>query len=122
MKIKTNHIYFILLFIFFNKAFCQNHNLQFNQVYSFNGYLGQGETGPSWVVPQGKVWKVEYFSSSFFVLNEGRTGGGSGNANNGPLWLKAGDSIRYDLYFYGANCCGNSTNYLISIIEFNIVP
>lgn len=121
MKNKINYIYLaLLLCFFFNKTYCQSHNLQFNQVYSYSGYLFQGESGPSWVVPDGKVWKVEYFTQSFFVLNNARAGGGT--ANNGPLWLKAGDSIRYDLNFWGANCCGASSTYLISIIEFNLIP
>jgi hypothetical protein len=110
----------ILFCLSSEKTLSQNNNLQFNQVYSYNGYLFQGDVGPTWTVPQGKVWKVEYFTTTFFVLNNQRAGNSS--ANNGPLWLKAGDEIKYDLNLWGANCCGANAVYLISIMEFNIIP
>lgn len=119
MKTTVITILFFLFTVLTSKSFAQG-NLQFNQVLTYSGSVYQGGTGPTWTVPAGKVWKVENFTYSFFVLNNDRADNTS--SNNGPLWLKAGDQIRYDLAFYGANCCGASTTYRVSIIEFNIVP
>jgi hypothetical protein len=113
--------YTLLLFLIcdlaLTKSFAQS-NLKFNQVLSYSGTVGQGGTGPTWTVPSGKVWKVEYFTYPYFCLNNEKAGNGS--SNGGPLWLKSGDQIKYDLYLYGANCCGAITDYLISIMEFDI--
>jgi len=114
-------------------------NLQFNQVLTFTGYMTGSCSGnyctatassPIWVVPQNKVWKIEYKS---------RTDGGhtrfylnavsmvdiwtSTAVDNAPLWLKANDEI----YFQASATAGGggtSVNhpYIISIIEYNIVP
>jgi hypothetical protein len=94
-------------------------DLQFNQVYSYAGYLSQGGQTEQWIVPVGKVWKVEHFSHAWFVVNGGRAN--VSETNNGPLWLKAGDAIMYSGPIHGA-CCGGSINFLISIVEFNLIP
>jgi hypothetical protein len=113
-------IYIAILVLSISSTCLSQSNLQFNQPITYSGFLGQGSSSPTWTVPAGKVWKVEHFSHDFLVVNNDRAG--NGNSNSGPLWLKAGDQIRYDLAFYGANCCGTSTNFLISIIEFNLIP
>jgi hypothetical protein len=129
-------------------------NLQFNQVLTFTGYITgscqvafQGGScnvtvsSPIWVVPQNKVWKIEYKSrtdggGARFYLNavsmvdlwDRITSGGSWGftstaVDNAPLWLKANDEIHFQASAPGNNG-GASVNhpYIISIIEYNIVP
>ena len=107
-------------------------NLQFNQVLSYaqlHGLSSCGSnvcswTGPTYTVPTGKVWKIEYFAqggqypasllvnSSFDITS----------VNNGsPVWLKAGDQIQLRRVCTTANCASGGS-YLLSIIEFNVVP
>ena len=100
------------------KGFTQG-NLQFNQVYSYSGFLSQGASSPAWTVPVGKVWKVDFFTTDWIVLNNNR--GSNTNNNGGALWLRPGDLIYYSGPAYNV-CCGGSTHYLISIIEFNVIP
>jgi hypothetical protein len=100
------------------KGFTQG-NLQFNQVYSYSGFLSQGASSPVWTVPVGKVWKVDFFTTDWIVLNNNR--GSNTNNNGGALWLRPGDLIYYSGPAYGV-CCGGNTHYLISIIEFNVIP
>jgi hypothetical protein len=122
-------------------------NLQFNQVLTFTGYITGScqvaypgascnvtASSPIWVVPQNKVWKIEYKS---------RTDGGAhfkfflnavsivdllerAAVDNAPLWLKANDEIRFEAYAATTNYnqSGATVNipYVISIIEYNIVP
>lgn len=117
MKIISGLLFFLILSVVYMNA---HGNLQINQVYTYNGILYQGETSAVRTVPDGKIWKVDHFTTDFLVVNGGRAG--NVNSNNGPMWLKAGDTIYYSLSLYGANCCGANTNFLMSIIEFNLVP
>jgi hypothetical protein len=125
-------------------------NLQFNQVLTFTGYMTSScpqayctatASSPIWVVPQNKVWKIEYKSrtdggGARFYLNavsmvdlwDRITSGGSWGftstaVDNAPLWLKANDEIHFQASAPGNNG-GASVNhpYIISIIEYNIVP
>ena len=114
---KTIAILFCLLVS--HIGFCQG-NLQFNQVFTYNGQMGQCGDGQTWTVPTGKVWKLEHFTSTWLVINSDRAD--NINNNNGAIWLKPGDTVKYSAALYGACCCGAQTNYVISIIEFNVVP
>jgi len=90
-------------------------NLQFNQVLTYSGYLYM-QAAPNFVVPEGKVWKVEAYTKDFLHFNGVRI---SDNITNlGVLWLKAGDVLNYTTDF----CSGCSVKYFVSIIEFNITP
>jgi hypothetical protein len=118
--LSVKKVFFVLVFIFpFNWAFSQNHNLEFNQVYSYAGFLNGGANSPVWTVPASKVWKVDFFTTDWLVLNGNKAS--NLNNNGGPLWLKEGDVVYYSGPSYSI-CCGGTTNYLISIIEFNVVP
>jgi hypothetical protein len=98
-------------------------NLQFNQVISQIGQLSFCSGSPTWTVPAGKVWKVEYFSRTWnmFYVN-GFSINGSGSMNEGVLWLKAGDYVTFvstcNIYA-GFN---QPATYVFSAIEYNIVP
>ena len=120
-----------LLSILTSKSFAQG-NLQFNQVLTYSGTLTTGwNSSPSYTVPVGKVWKIEFHSVSDNYISLYLNGAvihdvamvGSVNAagsviNSSPIWLKTGDVINY---------AGQLPNYsqqgwALSIIEFNIVP
>ena len=107
------------IFVLFSGIVFSQGNLQFNQVYSYSGFLNGGGVSPVWTVPAGKVWKVDFFTTDWIVLNNNR--GSNTNNNGGALWLRPGDLIYYSGPAYNI-CCGGTTNYLISIIEFNVVP
>jgi hypothetical protein len=109
-------------------------NLQFNQVVSYSG-TSSSNNSPTWSVPIGKVWKIESASASYGSTAFRRVyvdaGGGFGhysilNVNEPtvppvfPIWLKAGDQV---YVFASCSSCGVQTlSYVISIIEFNIIP
>jgi len=94
-------------------------NLQFNTVYTYSGFMNTGTQTPTLTVPNGKFWKIDHFTSTWLVINNNKA---DNTANNGgPVWLKSGDIIFYSAPFYNA-CCGGTSNYLISIIEYNIIP
>jgi hypothetical protein len=98
-------------------------------------------SSPIWVVPQNKVCKIEYKSRTDggahfqFFLNAvpmvdlfDRVAGyySSTAVDNAPLWLKANDEIRFEASAATTNYnqSGVTVNrpYIISIIEYNIVP
>jgi hypothetical protein len=123
-------------FIFFSlNSFCQG-NLQFNQVLTFSGALtGSTTISPTYTVPAGKVWKIEYLSET--RKRTGSTGNPyfgaviNGTAQNieigsNPIWLKEGNTIYYRNYGFnldGLDGWGTLLqSYLISVIEYNIIP
>ena len=106
-------------------------NLQFNQVLTYTQSHGLSScgsnvcswTGPTYTVPTNKVWKIEYFSqggqypasllvNSSFDVN---------SVNGSPIWLKSGDQVQLRRVCTTANCLSGGS-YLLSIIEFNIIP
>lgn len=119
-------------------------NLQFNQVITLTGQVSTGSA--NWFdsntsnVPAGKVWKVESISgapnsgndsyrtgviingSRGVISNPGNdtAGNGSFSADIFPIWLKSTDNIGFTCY--GATNNSTSYSYIISIIEFNIIP
>ncbi len=111
---------FILFFaLLFSKADAQN--LQFSQVLTYAGQIqtwdGGSNLSPTWVVPEGKVWKVESYAMSYLFVNNVNI---TSNTNQGIIWLKAGDSIKYGSTTMSIPSPGYS--YFLSIIEFNVVP
>lgn len=117
-------------------------NLQFNQVLTYTGYIiascpqawcTASASSPIWVVPQNKVWKIEYKSrtdggGARFYLNGVSmadvyeryhgAGGASIAIDNAPVWLKANDEI----HFEASGTYSVNHPFIISIIEYNIVP
>ena len=123
-------ILIVIGLLFYVYSFSQG-NLQFNQVLSYaqlHGLSSCGSnvcswTGPTYTVPTGKVWKIEHFAqggqypasllvNSSFEIN---------SVNGSPVWLKAGDQIQLRRVCTTANCASGGS-YLLSIIEFNVVP
>jgi hypothetical protein len=111
-------------------------NLQFNQVRNFTGNLSGIATGissPIQVVPQGKVWKVEHVggngsnpgsSPRWGVLVNGSFSasfiGTYIDQNICPIWLKENDTLQF--YYVNPQATNQSCSYVISVIEFNVVP
>jgi len=124
---------FVFILLFNSVAFSQG-NLQFSQVVSYSG-TSSSNNSPTWAVPLGKVWKIESASASYGSTAFRRVyvdaGGGFGhysilNVNEPtvhpvfPIWLKSGDQV---YVFASCSNCGTQTlNYVISILEFNIIP
>ncbi len=98
-------------------------NLQFSQVLT---YSGNQVVPVGFVVPVGKVWKVESASTAFTqwsvnnvsFLESGYTSSGTYRTipDKFPFWLKEGDVLT------PGNVGTNSYSYFVSIIEFTIVP
>jgi hypothetical protein len=118
-------------------------NLQFNKVKTLTGTI-PGQTSLNLdTVPAGKVWKIESIglsplflqiggyacSETFFAINGVEFVNHAPRVNNSnlvvlnnqSLWLKAGDRIGYIYRSLGGNCNTNQP-YVISIIEYNIIP
>jgi hypothetical protein len=117
----------IALFFLATTSFAQG-NLQFNQVISGTGILATNGVSANQTVPTGKVWKIESISG----WNDGGSRLGltvntisvpvSGNVPF-PVWLKAGDVLRFTLLTNPASGSAlGPMNYIYSIIEFNIIP
>ena len=111
-------------------------NLQFNQVVTVTesftlsqiGFNSWGYTGSVFTVPENKVWKIEKFSGDIIGTNSGSnflrinnvTDMSVETLNSGPTWLKAGDFLVPSAACTG--CGALSGNFLVSIIEFNVIP
>jgi hypothetical protein len=110
-------------------------NLQFNQVLTFKGEFitGSTEFSTTYTVPVGKVWKIEYLTKSKVKTATGYPYlapviNGTPieiDTDSNPIWLKSGDTIAYQNYGY--YYASQSTyrldgTWLISIIEYNIIP
>jgi hypothetical protein len=112
----------IALLLFSMGSYAQG-NLQFNQVKTFNGniYMPLLDT-----VPNGKVWKIE--SMGFSKSNNYMTINGTPYLNfsdpyflgnsiinsqtiKETIWLKSGDVLGWQGY-----------SYVITLIEYNIIP
>lgn len=103
-------------------------NLQFNQVLTYTGKIVNTDSSATWVVPASKVWKIESMSNiintcNSFVLNNFAiknanypTNGGYTENYYSPIWLKAGDAIKF------RTSCSGTFIYYISIIEYNLIP
>ncbi|MCX6192457.1 MAG: hypothetical protein NT109_09285 [Flavobacteriia bacterium] len=134
------HILTFSFLLLFGTFFSQG-NLQFNQVLTFTGTVTSDNgfvNSPINSVPAGKVWKIEHVGGSTALMgnstqygiriNNATTVGYWGNSPSNyqlqikdicPIWLKTGD----DLSFYWSQYNGTqSCDFVISIVEFNIVP
>jgi len=141
-----------ILFIFFTLQSFAQGNLQFNQVLTYSGTINCGQASPTWTVPAGKVWKIEYRSvvagnpnknlgygmvgpsGPLFSLNNIKLSdfhydySNSGNTlyltadQNHPMWLKAADQFQFSLDGSGNCDYYPKYNYAISILEYNIIP
>ncbi len=112
---------FLLIFAFLI-SFKQVNSatLVFNQILTFSGITTNTQQyNTICVVPLGKTWKVESFTlyggTSFTLFNGLRTNAFSTTFNSYSFWMKAGDSLGVEQFY-------NTSNYTISIIEYNIVP
>jgi hypothetical protein len=109
--------YIFVLFFALHFSNANAQNLQFSQVLTF-GLTATANTVVG-VVPENKVWKIEFAhvgSSSLEVNNYSIVSKTANGWNQFPIWLKAGDIL-------SANGSTNlPPSYFISIIEFNIVP
>lgn len=125
-----NLLFFTFLLI--SLSFTAQGNLQFNQVVTLTGTTIIDPFTLA-TVPAGKVWKIEHSSAArggspanvSYVCNNVSSPISLPQTNwatyklqvDGPIWLKAGDSIKF------TNSSANyATDYFFSIIEFNIVP
>jgi hypothetical protein len=143
---RLSHFSLLLLSSMFlalcSTSFAQG-NLQFNQVFNLSGGVSSTSNSPGLsqlqTVPSGKVWKIEHVGSnattasctnSYYGLkiNNGittfleffSTGNIGKNYNICPIWLKESDNLQF---VFNNGCANNlSISYVISIIEFNVVP
>jgi hypothetical protein len=117
----------LIAFLFMLLGTKAQSNLQLSQVLTYNGSLQPNQLSTKWIVPSGKVWKIEARSPDFFVINGTYfTGGAIGLTSNYgrlsgapislPIWLKSGDNIWYQTN----NDYPFPTDYFISILEFNL--
>jgi hypothetical protein len=113
-------------------------NLQFNQVLTFTGSVGitgpNAVTSPIQTVPAGKVWKIEYVGGTASNQSSGNVRFGiqmnSGismvywhtlvDQNICPIWLKASDNLQF--YYHNPGGTAQTCSYIISVVEFNIIP
>lgn len=126
----------ICLFVGLNTV-AQNR-LEFNEVITIDTTFSQTFSpgtqtyyGDYHYVPDGKVWKVEYWYSNgcmqindMDILGKLHYAGSQSSQNvavepvSFPIWLKSGDKIRYKFWHNGNN---QSISFFISVLEFNIV-
>lgn len=121
-------------------------NLQFNQVLTISGNTTMSSNNvkvysPIQTVPSGKVWKIEFVGSSGFTsvnptFFDYRWGISVNTRDiflflalniaspySMPIWLKEGDQLRFFSSTSGWSTGNNiTTNYVFSILEFNIIP
>jgi hypothetical protein len=126
---------FTLAMLLFSMATYAQGNLQFNQVRTFTGNISINSFKLFDTIPQGKVWKIEAIGlNQFCFLNiNGRNyvnyflqGTNNGNGitsvvSNENLWLKSGDVVGY-YSPWNSNCATCSFDYIVSVIEYNIIP
>jgi len=119
--------------LLFSMASYAQGNLQFNQVKTFTGsIISNGSFKLFDTIPQGKVWKIEAIglNASCFLNINGRNyvntllhigNTATSMVSNENLWLKAGDVVGY-YSSMNFNCPGCSSDYVVSVIEYNIIP
>ena len=134
------HLLTCCLFLFLGLCFSQG-NLQFNQVLTFTGTVTSNNgfvNSAINTVPLGKVWKIEHVGGSTSLMGNGTQYGitinnatsicywGSSPANQllkvkeiCPIWLKSGDNISFYWSQYNQT---QSCDFIISIVEFNLIP
>ena len=133
----------------FNSAFTLRRaqgNLQFNQVLTYTGSIqwsaqpwqGFLVNGPQWTVPSGKGWKIEHKKKALyqylgFYLNgigvvdifttSNAFGPSAVSVDNSILCLKENDIVNFATQGNVNDIGGSGTvQYVISILEFNVIP
>jgi hypothetical protein len=113
-------------------------NLQFNQVLTYTGSLNNAQQiSSTFTVPVGKIWKIKYVSKLPYKMSSQGTYAnyyeGFGlivnnlwtyGDNYNELFLKAGDTLKvgyYNQQNQSTYFAGITLDFVISIVEFNIV-
>ena len=98
--------------------------LVFSQCLTFNGdsYTGAGgiQYSPEYVVPEGKVWKIEYAYvdnncaniCNYLMVNNYTSVPLIANFHTFPVWVKSGDVIKI-------RSSSSTSDYFVTILEFN---
>jgi hypothetical protein len=112
-------------------------NLQFNQVLTYSGeFLANDEspqTSAVYTVPANKVWKIEFLSNPLRGPENGPRPVINGKSlyvdpGSNPIWLKTGNTIQYEALGAATYAAYSDPKYkpyrswLVSIIEYNIIP
>lgn len=128
------YIYSFLFVAISATSFAQG-NLQYDSTITLDGSItdsyqsATSTNGVLYTVPDGKTWKITsmIFSDNFtvkinslpFYLSNSSTS----NPIQFPLWLKSGDRIQFAYNYSGSQFTPNNTqHYLMSALQFNIVP
>lgn len=134
---KMKNIYTLLICLLIGFSALGQGNLQFNQVLNYSGKFTATGESTTYTVPENKVWKIEYLTPSKIG-----TGPGMSPANgfllpvingvtpelsdpNPPIWLKAGSTLKYRYESpsaYSPEYLYRIQNWIISVIEYNIIP
>jgi hypothetical protein len=128
----------IALFSVLGSLLYSQGNLQFNQVLTFTGSIGvigpNAVTSPIQTVPAGKVWKIESVGGLASNQSSGNVRFGI-QINTGisivywnnlidqnicPIWLKTNDNLQF--YYHNPSTNAQTCSYIISVVEFNIIP
>jgi hypothetical protein len=127
--------------LLFSMASYAQGNLQFNQVLTYNGTLTPSQfVSTTYTVPTGKIWKIKYVThlpytttQSIYTNNQPVNYGFALNINSKwqfgenftEIFLKSGDTIKLGWTNQtapsGFNAPFANFDYVISIVEFNIV-
>ncbi len=111
--------------LLFSMASYAQGNLQFNQVLTYTGSIHNNNFVLFDTVPSGKVWKIEAagLNTLLFLNINGRIYNNiyGNSVIKETIWLKARDIV--GIYSpYNGNCHHCSWDYVVSIIEYNIIP
>ena len=126
---------YTLLFVAISVTCFAQGNLQYDSTITLDGSItdsyqsATSTNGVLYTVPDGKTWKITsmIFSDNFtvkinslpFYLSNSSTS----NPIQFPLWLKSGDRIQFAYNYSGSQFTPNNTqHYLMSALQFNIVP
>jgi hypothetical protein len=124
--------------LLFSMATYAQGNLQFNQVVTYTGSLNNAQQiSSTYTVPVGKIWKIKYVSKLPYKMSSQGTYAnyyeGFGlivnnlwtyGDNYNELFLKAGDTLKvgyYNQQNQSTYFAGITLDFVISIVEFNIV-
>lgn len=131
----------IAILLFSMASFAQG-NLQFNQVLTYTGTLTYSQfVSATYTVPTGKIWKIKYVNKLPYVTVTVSNGvqpqycGFALNINSKwlfgenftEIFLKSNDTIKLGWTNQAPTSGGYSApfanfDFVISIVEFNIVP
>jgi hypothetical protein len=128
------YIYTFLFVAISATSFAQG-NLQYDSTITLDGSITDSyqpattTNGVLYTVPDGKTWKITsmIFSDNFTVkinsLPFYATLGTIHDRIQFPLWLKSGDTIQFAYNYSGNQFTPNNTqHYLMSALQFSIVP